>query len=414
MAALQGQSNALAVLVQFVTVFVTLVAWLSWCQATSKDSEARRKYYQERVAQAAHTHEGRDLGIDGGWYAQMNDFFRRWGYVAGLGAFCGLLYAMGASYPASGFMGVTTFVQSSWERLLDLPYDDEVKLMGATLGVHLAIFWPMAIGFALLDFFHPKLLAPFKIQDGVRMPVSKYVKCGLLGLFNQGLTGCALYGIGKYLFPYTSPQGLSRELPSFMEFAVQMACCAVYSEIWFYFGHRAMHAYSFLWYHVHCIHHSVGAPSAIASTYAHPLEHLVVNMPTTAIGALVCGCHGSVYIAFSAMATFDTCMGHSGWHLPFCTPNEFHDFHHFQGVDNYGTFGILDLVCGTSKVYYTRWNSAVSKVYTNAMFPVDKVLGLSKQKERRAFEAPVKSEYFGNREGQEEFGAADAATPLLG
>ena len=83
-------------------------------------------------------------------------------------------------------------------------------------------------------------------------------------------------------------------------------------------------------------------------------------------------------------------------------------------MDNYGTFGILDLVYGTSKVYYTRWNSAAAKVYTNAMFPVDKVLGLSKQKERRAFEAPVKSEYFGNREGQEEIGTVDAATPLLG
>jgi fatty acid hydroxylase domain-containing protein 2 len=46
---------------------------------------------------------------------------------------------------------------------------------------------------------------------------------------------------------------------------------------------------------------------------------------------------------------FMTLGEHSGYHLPFWFSGESHDWHHLKFNENFGTFGILDSLHGTSK-----------------------------------------------------------------
>mmetsp|Transcript_7724 Transcript_7724/g.18072 ORF Transcript_7724/g.18072 Transcript_7724/m.18072 type:complete len:87 (-) Transcript_7724:662-922(-) len=50
---------------------------------------------------------------------------------------------------------------------------------------------------------------------------------------------------------------------------------------------------------------------------------------------------------WAAVAISSTLISHSGYHLPFLSSPEKHDFHHKYFNVNYGTLGLLDYLHGT-------------------------------------------------------------------
>ena len=96
------------------------------------------------------------------------------------------------------------------------------------------------------------------------------------------------------------------------------------------FHHRALYS------RIHKIHHEWTAPVSIAAMYCHPLEHFFVNLLSIMSGPIILGSYFNNHLAsvwlWVSMAIINTTYTHSGYHLPFVSSNEGHDFHHSKSV----------------------------------------------------------------------------------
>ncbi len=92
------------------------------------------------------------------------------------------------------------------------------------------------------------------------------------------------------------------------------------------------------------------------------------------IGPFFLGSHCTLWWIWSILSVHSTIGGHCGWHLPFISNPENHDFHHSNGWGNFGTVGIMDAFFGTNKPFLNAWQSQVDQKYSDDEYPVDKIL----------------------------------------
>ena len=64
--------------------------------------------------------------------------------------------------------------------------------------------------------------------------------------------------------------------------------------------------------------------------YAHPIEHVISNVVPVFLGPLLMGAHAFTLLLWFVAVLFTTCTHHSGYHFPFMTSSEFHDYHHLK------------------------------------------------------------------------------------
>ena len=104
-------------------------------------------------------------------------------------------------------------------------------------------------------------------------------------------------------------------------------------------------------------------------------------MSVILVGPALVGCHIVVWYVWAFLATMDTAVAHSGWHLPYCSSPEAHDYHHSSGtVDNLGVIGTLDCFFGTNKGYLSSWFVNVVKPYRGCGdYAVDKIIYSKKE-----------------------------------
>eukprot|EP01084_Bolivina_argentea_P007902 14817_1 len=89
------------------------------------------------------------------------------------------------------------------------------------------------------------------------------------------------------IYPLLAPNGFSPQLPSLYEALTTVLVFLPFSEIWFFSNHYMMHKFDWTWSHIHYIHHEFTAPIAICAVYAHPFEHIWINIPTVMLGPFV-------------------------------------------------------------------------------------------------------------------------------
>lgn len=150
----------------------------------------------------------------------------------------------------------------------------------------------------------------------------------LLILFNQVFVSIPFAYVFYYLCNLRGIPNL-RQLEDFPSTIVNIFLCLISYEVCFYATHRTLHS-KLLYKRVHKIHHEWTASIAIVAAYAHPLEHLTVNLLSVLSGIFVTGCHtatGWLWIAFLLILTL---IDHSGYHLPFLQSPEHHDYHHLK------------------------------------------------------------------------------------
>ena len=203
----------------------------------------------------------------------------------------------------------------------------------------------------------PASFKKYKIQDKANMPldITKVWKLMPLVFLNEFILTPSMNGIlAKLHIYFHGPRTNVAELPGIHEVITHLLFFLIFSEIWMYYAHWAMHQ-KFLYKHVHYVHHEWTAPIAWQSVYCHPIEHIFANILSVALGPLILGSHVSLLYFWGAFATTVSLTTHSGYHLPFLRSSEYHDYHHLKFNQNFGVVGFLDMFHGTSK----RFTSSV-------------------------------------------------------
>lgn len=143
-------------------------------------------------------------------------------------------------------------------------------------------------------------------------------------------------------------------LPSAPTVAVQTAYFFVVEDFGNYWLHRALHT-PWLYAHVHRVHHEHDAPFALAATYAHPAEVVLLGLPTFA-GPLLVGPHLLTLWVWVLLRNYEAIDIHSGYDLPAAANRlagcvagaAHHDYHHAHYSGNFASvFTWCDRLYGT-------------------------------------------------------------------
>jgi methylsterol monooxygenase len=175
--------------------------------------------------------------------------------------------------------------------------------------------------------------------------------------FNLAMVGVLLPG-SVWLLDEKFPV----EVPSPGVFLAQLAIIYVCDDFWFYWAHRAMHHYPWLYRRIHKYHHQAYAPVPIEFIYAHPLDVLAGGVGTSIGFALALLSFGEIsawtlWIGVAVRLAHELVI-HSGVpriigaHLPFCGSAERHARHHARPTfGNYAsTFTLWDRLFRTESI----------------------------------------------------------------
>lgn len=343
--------------------------WSHVSSRLSRPSSATIAARRKRL-DAAIPHAGVS-GLTEAWYDDAQVALSRVGKAVTTAAMVLLLVGVVEAYPSSLLSWLGASLQHVWDRVHASGSEKHVFVVGV-FGAHMVAFWGLGLLYALLDLTRPAWALPYKIQEGMKVSRSDFLKAVAMALMNQAVLLLVVLLVWE-VFPVFCPDGFSAQLPALTTMLMHMIVSLVVAELIFYGTHRLLHT-PWMFAHVHYIHHTWQAPIGITAIFAHPLEFLLGNVPVVMFGPLLCGAHASVWILYTFLSTIDTVHGHSGWHLPFLGSSEAHDFHHWEGNDNYGVLSVLDTYYGTNAVYNASYRRTLDANYTAPDYPVDKIL----------------------------------------
>ena len=216
--------------------------------------------------------------------------------------------------------------------------------------VHIAAYYGLGLALLGLDW---AVTPRGKIQTTRFVELRTVPKMLALTMFNMvalpGLLSRASKALGvPNPFGVTRHVRYSPELPSLATVAAQLVAHYVLYEFIFFHGHWLLHQKPFWW--IHKIHHEYKAPSAIMSTYAHPIEHATTAIWPVAVWAALCKPHYLTLQLAEVQAILATFVAHLGYRQGGIL-SRFHDRHHSgKKATNFGAVGALDWLYGTYAV----------------------------------------------------------------
>lgn len=211
--------------------------------------------------------------------------------------------------------------------------------------------------FTLLDIYHrPERLYKLKIQEKVEYaPEGSSKNPSLVQTILRVSLAFAAELPALLFFQYACHRWLGTGIlvtyrqPTWFEIFFHGITLTLLSEVGFYFTHRSLHHFPFLYRHIHSYHHQFRAPIAIAAEAQHPLEMIWCTAFGMTFWPFFCGTHAQVVIIGTIIGTYSSMHDHCGYWLygsgqqPF-----FHDWHHEYVNGNFGFLGLMDSLFGTS------------------------------------------------------------------
>ena len=231
-------------------------------------------------------------------------------------------------------------------------------------------FWMINSVLIWADYNNPEQWVKYKIQEGTNIPLdmNKFWHVIRIVLVNQ------FYALIFYLIAYyfTSEFVHAEKLPTFNRLIYELLFIILIEEIFFYYGHRLLHT-RFFYKRFHKVHHEWTSSIGVVSIYCHPVEHIMTNIFPVILGPLLMQSHIMVIWLWSSLATFNAVLTHSGYHLPWMSSPEAHDYHHKTFTEIYGVFGILDYLHGTDKRFRNSKHYDLHKIYYTDSYAQERI-----------------------------------------
>jgi len=123
-------------------------------------------------------------------------------------------------------------------------------------------------------------------------------------------------------------------------------------DTWFFFTHKWLHEYDYLWYKVHIIHHQFKEPSAFAQFATHPIEAAIQGPIGHYIGTIFFPFHPVALAATGFIASAWAIAAHDGRALDLNS----HYFHHSKGRGRWNYFNLGFITPFWDIIYGTRWH----------------------------------------------------------
>jgi sterol desaturase/sphingolipid hydroxylase (fatty acid hydroxylase superfamily) len=356
-------------------VWLTTIAWFIVFISLDKETPEQKQERTARLNQAIPL--AGNTGVSQQWYDTVGSYLHDLllGICVAVGTL--LAHSIYTSYPNSVWQHSTFLEETVWGYML-ANFSHKTLFVYVLWGLDFVAFWALSGIYAYLDFTRPAFLLPFKIQENVKISPERYLSAVKVALRNQAIALVLMHFLWE-VYPLLAPTGFSAELPSFATLVFSLLAFIPLDEMWFYSVHYLMHRNTWLYTHVHYVHHTWHSPVAISTIYVHWAEHIMLNLPSLIIGPFMLGSHVTIWYIYMVGSILKRVLAHTGWHFPFFYPADVHDYHHFLGYDNFGATRIFDAFFGTDSIFMSQWQSKVAKRYFNQDYPVDKILAANNQ-----------------------------------
>lgn len=240
-------------------------------------------------------------------------------------------------------------------------WDDSQSISFKCALVSNMVFWPLSFLGFYVDYLAASgkspLLARCKLQPDKHLSRKEKLYLILLASFNM-LFVALVISCPVFEWMWDQMQGPDHRLTEsdewiwHRELLINIPLHAIVAEISFYSVHILLHSSSFLFRHIHKVHHRFVAPTAMTCVYAHPLEFALGNILPIYLGPMITNAHPlTCYLVWFPMAMTGTCKGHSGYRIMGVVDQ--HDAHHFYFKFNYGGMSVLDSLFGTRTMSHT-------------------------------------------------------------